>query len=133
MQADAKFSWGPRTVLLVDDEPGVRSVAARTLRNAGILVMEAGSGADALELVSQHDGAIHLLVTDMLMRGMNGHALAAKLREKRPELLVLYMSGYSLDQLNVDVDMTNAGYLEKPFAPAELLEKVNELLHPPAA
>ena len=123
------FSWSPRTILLVDDEATVRGVAARALRADGHLVMEAGSAPEALGLVEQHTGDIHLLVTDLVMRGMGGRELAEQLRAARPQMRVLFMSGYSPEQLDFDPAALEAEFMAKPFAPADLSDRVRTLVN----
>ncbi len=113
-----------RTILLVEDEPQVRKVAAVILRQAGFTVLEAGSGADALALAAKHGHGIDLLLTDMVMPGMNGRQLAEALRALRPGLRVLFMSGYSEQDLGPDA-------LHKPFAPETLLAKVRAVVGVP--
>lgn len=129
MSTESSFSWSPRTILLVDDEATVRGVAARTLRNDGHLVMEAASAPEAVELAAQHQGEIHILVTDLVMRGTGGRELADQLRAARPALRVLFMSGYSPEQLDFDPAAIDAAFMEKPFAPAELSERVRMLMN----
>jgi two-component system, cell cycle sensor histidine kinase and response regulator CckA len=105
----------------------VRALAARILRDAGHDVLEAGSGEEALALAANAP-ALQLLLTDVLMRGMNGGELARRLRETRPALPILFMSGYSPKQVDLDPDGLSAGFIEKPFAPAELVARVNALI-----
>jgi hypothetical protein len=126
---DSSFTWRPRTILLVDDEAAVRTVAARALRADGHLVVEAASAPEALSVAEQHQGEIDLLVTDLVMRGMGGRELAQQLRAGRPTLRILFMSGYSLEQLEFDPAAVNAEFMEKPFAPADLSERVSALMN----
>lgn len=128
MPQDDSYSWSTRTILLVDDEATVRSVAARALRAEGYLVVEASSAPEALSLAEQHQGELHLLVTDLVMRGMGGRELAEQLRAARPTVKVLFMSGYSIGQLEFDPATLDAEFIEKPFAPAELAERVAAMI-----
>ena len=117
------------TVLLVEDEPSVRAVARRILERAGHRVLAAESAEEALTLSAEHTGPIELLVTDVVMAGMGGPVLAARLSAQRPDLRALFISGYSRD-LAVPHDDTESGvgFLGKPFSSEALLSKVNEIL-----
>jgi two-component system, cell cycle sensor histidine kinase and response regulator CckA len=111
-----------RVVLVVEDEANVRTIAARTLREAGYAVHEARHGGEALDLV--RGGTLErldLVVTDLGMPVMRGETLAAHLRNERPDVPVLYISGYT-DSVAVEP------FLQKPFAPDQLLRKVGNLL-----
>ena len=117
------------TVLLVEDEPAVRRIAMLALRRAGHLVLEAADAPAALRIAE--DGAVELdlLVTDVVMPGMGGRALAARLREQRPDLPVLFVSGYTEDEaLRREIAALRAAFLPKPFTPDTLRAKVEELL-----
>jgi two-component system, cell cycle sensor histidine kinase and response regulator CckA len=124
---------GTETVLLVEDEASVRTLGSAVLRTAGYTVLEAANGDDALGLAAEHrHRIIHLLVTDMVMPQLGGRELAERLRSQRPEIKVLFMSGYLGDAPN-DVGLNAAGhFLPKPFAPRALLQKVREILDPAA-
>src|SRR5262249_9676342 len=91
---------GSETILLVEDEPTVRSLARRVLEMCGYHVLEASQGEEPLEVAGKHAGPIHLLLTDILMPGMTGRQLAAELTTRRADLPVLFMSGYSDDILD---------------------------------
>lgn len=120
---------GFETVLVVDDEDVVRSVIRDFLERHGYTVLEAREGMEALELWQKHKGEIHLLLTDVVMPGMNGPELARQLLALRPGLRVLYMSGYT-DSAHVhdSIFTTGAAYLQKPFSMDLLLRKVHEVL-----
>ena len=92
--ASAVRPGGTETILVAEDDAAVRSVAARTLQSLGYRVLEAGHGAEALEIAAAHAECIHLLVTDVVMPHVNGKVLADELRRARPELKVLFTSGY---------------------------------------
>jgi two-component system, cell cycle sensor histidine kinase and response regulator CckA len=117
------------TILLAEDERCVRDVAGRMLRHAGYTVLEACHGEDALRLGERHPGPIHLLVTDLVMPHLGGSELARRLTGARPDIKVLFISGYSDDAvvrqgaLTADVD-----FLQKPFTPHTLVEKVRKVL-----
>jgi signal transduction histidine kinase len=114
---------GDETVLVVEDEEGVRSLIVRVLRAAGYSVLEAASGHDALDRAGRHPGPIDLLLTDVLMPGMDGRDLAQRLSAARPGVKILFLSGYS-----GDATLTGAPLLPKPFAPMTLLTKLREVL-----
>ena len=120
---------GNTTILLVEDDHAVRRVAERALTRDGFQVLSAEGGVEALELTSEHPGTIDLLLTDIMMPVMNGVEVAAKVVELRPDIRVLYMSGYA------DQELVRRGlldpethFLQKPFAPQELCGRVKEIL-----
>jgi PAS domain S-box-containing protein len=114
-----------RTVLLVEDEPGVRSFGAQVLEEAGYRVLQAASGEEALELAAAARGPISLLLTDVVMTGINGRVLAERLRTLYPKVGVIYTSGYTDDiVLRAGVTAESIAFLHKPFTPQQLLERV---------
>jgi two-component system cell cycle sensor histidine kinase/response regulator CckA len=116
-----------RTVLVVEDEPALARVVARILTGAGYRVLSALNGPEALGLHAEHD--CHLLLTDVIMPEMSGRRLADLLRQRRPDLPVLYMSGYSNGLLGTtNVLDHDIAFIEKPFARDDLLRKVHEVL-----
>ena len=120
---------GTETILLVEDEPGVRQLVREMLHQLGYTILEAGSGAEALRIFAQHQGRIDLLLTDVIMPHMSGRDLAERLRTVRPALKVLYISGYTDDMLaHHGVLEPNVYLLPKPFAPDELAKKLREVL-----
>ncbi|MDQ3997137.1 MAG: PAS domain S-box protein [Gemmatimonadota bacterium] len=120
---------GGETILLVDDEEAVRSSARRALERAGYDVIAATDGSDALRLFTEHDGGIHMVVTDVVMPGLSGRELVGRLRIMRPKLRVLFVSGYTEEGVRRQgVLEPGAAYLEKPFTPERLLRKVREVL-----
>jgi two-component system, cell cycle sensor histidine kinase and response regulator CckA len=121
-------SRGTETVLLVEDEPAVRAVARIVLKQAGYTVLEAAGGYEALELADRHDGTIHVVLTDLVMPLMGGHVLVEKLREKRPDIRVLLMSGYSEEMVARESPAAQLPLLQKPFAPDELKHRIREVL-----
>ena len=120
---------GSETVLLVEDQKNVRAFLAEALADLGYSVVQAGSGSEAILAAERHAGPIHLLLTDMIMPGMNGRELAHSMQEIRPSLKVLFMSGYAGDvggnQAAIEPGMI---YIQKPFAPEELAAKMREAL-----
>jgi two-component system, cell cycle sensor histidine kinase and response regulator CckA len=120
---------GGETVLVVDDEEPVRSSTRRALERAGYTVIPAADGADALRLFTEHDGAVDLVVTDVVMPGLGGRELVGRLKIMSPALPVLFVSGYTEEGVHKQgVLEPGAAYLEKPFTPEKLLRKVREVL-----
>ncbi len=120
---------GHETVLLVEDAAPVRTLARRSLEACGYTVLDAADGPSAIELSARHAGAIAVLVTDVVMPGMSGRELAERLAPTRPEMKVLYTSGYTDDAM-VRQGVLNAGvaFLQKPFVPDSLARKVRDVL-----
>ncbi|HJL14617.1 MAG TPA: response regulator [Sandaracinaceae bacterium LLY-WYZ-13_1] len=117
------------SVLLVEDQLGVRRAARRIMRRAGYEVFEAAHAEDALALSKAYPGTIHLLVTDVVMPGLSGPQLAERLIRERPELRVLYMSGYAEDVEEVRAALDRGQvFLAKPFTPEQLLRRLREAL-----
>ena len=113
------------TVLIVEDEDSLRELVRDVLGNAGYAVVTASDGRQALELAESHRNVIHLLLTDVIMPGMNGKEVASRLSEARPELPVLFMTGYSDRRTQLDKALTaGARLIHKPFTPDELLKAV---------
>jgi PAS domain S-box-containing protein len=123
---------GTETVLVVEDEEGVRALARRVLEMRGYTVLEAGHGGEALLLGERRQEPIHLLLTDVVMPRMSGHELANRLAALHPEIKVLYLSGYT-DQVIVRHGVLEPGVflLQKPFSPQALAHKVREVLDAP--
>jgi CheY-like chemotaxis protein len=120
---------GTETILLVEDEDAVRSLAAKVLRGRGYAVLEARLGPEALRIAAGHQAPIHLLLTDVVMPEYSGAELAKKLTGSRPDLRVLYMSGYTDEAIiHHGVLSANIAYLQKPFTPDVLAAKVKEVL-----
>jgi CheY-like chemotaxis protein len=118
----------PIRVLLVEDEEMVRSVARRVLEQHHMRVVEAENGSKALTIFKERPADFDVVVSDVVMPGMSGPALIELLLPMRPELKVLYMSGYANDALaNHSVVERGFVFLQKPFAPLELVRKVREL------
>jgi len=123
-----------RTVLVVDDTDVVRIAVARDLRGVGYSVLAASNPTEALLLSDQHKGPIHLLVADVVMPGMNGRELARHLSRTRPDLKVLFMTGYDKDSIASEgpVDASET-LLYKPFSSLELFAALGKLLDKEAA
>ncbi len=116
------------TVLVVEDQDNVRGLACGVLRRHGYLVIEAASGAEALAICRREGSAIDLLLTDVVMPGMSGPELAARLCESMPGLQVLLTTGYAPDKVASEIAGSLENYLAKPFTPDELLNKVRARL-----
>src|SRR5690242_3605566 len=112
-------------VLLVDDEATIRKLTKRMLQSRGVEVFDAASGEDALALSEKH--AIDVLVTDMVMDGMDGAALAESLLARHPDLPVLFISGYPVDFENERRRFARCAFLAKPYQSADLMQAINDL------
>jgi two-component system, cell cycle sensor histidine kinase and response regulator CckA len=124
-----KASPGRETILLVDDDESVRALVRESLAQQGYTVLEARFNSEALLMARRHVGPIHLMVSDVMMPGINGRELAYMVTSSRPHMKVLYISGYPLEIVREklrDPDMAN--FLQKPFPIQALVEKVQELL-----
>jgi DNA-binding NtrC family response regulator len=121
---------GNETILLVEDEAPVRSLARTVLEQKGYRIIEADSGLSALELWQQHRDAIDLLLTDMVMPGgISGQELAGRLLSEKPGLKVVYNSGYTDEMLGENSPLRdNPNFMEKPFGPHKLLKQVRDCL-----
>ncbi len=125
---------GDETVVLVEDEPLVRNLVAEVLRRNGYQVMEFVNGREALARLKRHTGFVHLLVTDVVMPGMSGIELARALAPGRPEMCVLFISGYTDDLVGRQGALQpRRRFLQKPFTPDSLLREVRGLLDVPDA
>ena len=124
-----KVEPGTETILLVEDEANLRYLARQYLEKQGYRVIEAADGAVAMQIAVAHEGVIHLLLTDVIMPGMNGRELAQRISEIRPNVKVLYMSGYTENVIGQDGTL-DAGVrlLQKPFNLRDLKSKVREVL-----
>jgi signal transduction histidine kinase/CheY-like chemotaxis protein len=120
---------GKETLLLVEDEEGVRKMVRIALERCGYTVLAAASGPEALGLARLHEGPIDVLITDMVMPRMHGSDLAQELLEDRPGIAIIYMSGYPGDAFQGEKALdAEASFLQKPFAPIMLIAKVREVL-----
>jgi PAS domain S-box-containing protein len=123
---------GRETVLFVEDEVALRDLMHRVLAKGGYTVLAAGDGVEALAMVEAHPGSIDLVVTDVIMPRMSGPDLAVRLRARDPGIRLLYVSGYTADQLRSQTDLgADATLLPKPFTSDGLLRKVREILDRP--
>jgi CheY-like chemotaxis protein len=123
---------GSETILLVEDEAAVRSLAQDILERAGYAVLPVATPGEALDAAARHPGPIALLLADVVMPRMNGRALAAEIEQMRPGTRVLYMSGYTDETLGRHgVLGPGLAILTRPFTPLGLVEKVREVLDAP--
>lgn len=117
------------TILLVEDEAAVRSVARRCLERSGFTILEAQSGEEALRLCEAQEEPIHLLITDVVMPHMSGRVLAERVRSLYPDMRVLFMSGYPDDEIpSIGAPDWEATFIQKPFSPDRLARRVREML-----
>jgi two-component system, cell cycle sensor histidine kinase and response regulator CckA len=123
---------GTETILVAEDESALRKLVRQVLERQGYHVLEASNGAAALETADAYQGRIDALVTDVVMPVMGGRELSERLRDRRPDVRVLFMSGYSNEDI-VGIAMTNplVTFLQKPFVPKALIGAVRDLLDAP--
>jgi PAS domain S-box-containing protein len=122
---------GTETVFVVEDEDVVRRLVVETLARRGYTVLEAAAPEEALRLSGSHEGEIQLLVTDVVLPGMNGRALAERIKAERPGVRVIYMSGYTENAIvHQGVLDADTAFIQKPFSLDALARKVREVLHP---
>jgi len=124
-----KVRGGSETILLVEDEPVLRELAKVILHDYDYDVLEACSGVEAIKVFEENDGNIDLLLTDMVMpEGMSGRELAQELKARKPDLKVIYTSGYSSDVMGEDAELRDVKFLQKPYPPPRLAQVVRECL-----
>ena len=124
--------YGSETILVAEDEPGLRQIIQRALTRYGYHVLLASDGTEALAVEQRHAAPIDLLLTDVIMRELGGPELAQRLVRRRPQMKVLFMSGFEYRSMGsaAAVD-TGAAFLSKPFTPDGLARKVREMLNGP--
>ena len=127
-----KLDGGSQTILIVEDDEALLQVTHRSLEEVGYAILAARSPAEAIHISESHPGPIHLMVTDVIMPGMSGDKLASYLSALRPEMKVLYVSGYTDDTIvHHGVLEPGLAFLQKPFSPRTLARKVGEVLTMP--
>jgi CheY-like chemotaxis protein len=139
-RAPARELRGSETILVVEDEQAVRSLVVRLLRSMGYWVLEASRVDEALMVCLRHKGPVHLLLTDVVMPQMSGRDLVDRLRPLRPDIRVLFTSGYTEESLHRRVVQPDTAFLQKPFTEEALAHKVRDVLdegketkrHPPS-
>src|SRR5271169_1806264 len=132
-QVSLAAAGGTETVLLVEDEDSVRQLVRETLESRGYRVLEAPNGTAALAIAAKLAGQIHLVITDVVMPGLNGHELVEQLLPTRSGLKVIYLSGYAQDAFSTPLTAeAQKTFLQKPFTLQSLARKVREILGPPA-
>lgn len=125
----ADLATHDETVLVVEDDDAVRRHVCRTLKRQGFSVLEARGGTEALHHARSHIGTIHVLVTDVVMPGMNGREVYEALRKVRPDVKVVFMSGYTDDALGErGIIEEEIVFLQKPFTRQSLMTKIEEAL-----
>jgi two-component system, cell cycle sensor histidine kinase and response regulator CckA len=128
----SRGSQPQRVVLVVDDEPGLRDLVCRTLRGSGYRTLEAAHGGEALALVDTGADTVDLVITDVVMPGMDGRELGRRLAQSRPRLPILYMSAYDVNDIfRRGSPSASAPFLQKPFPQDLLLTRVEQLLNQP--
>jgi two-component system cell cycle sensor histidine kinase/response regulator CckA len=129
LQEAFDFRSGGETILIVEDDPALRKMAAEVLSDTGYKVLTAPSGADALDVAAEHQGPLDILLTDIVMPGMTGRELAEQIVARFPRTRVLYMSGYTDDAIvNHGLQDQSMHVLQKPFTHQELVRHVHEAL-----
>jgi CheY-like chemotaxis protein len=119
---------GSETILLAEDDDVLRILTRNMLLRFGYTVMEASNGAEACDLARKQVGPIHLLLTDVVMPGMNGRELAERLAQERPDLTIVYMSGYTGQGVGQGILPSGCNFLAKPFHRENLARKIREAL-----
>lgn len=119
----------PATILFVEDDQSIRTLGTRTLGRRGYTVLTARHAEEAIALARQHPGVIEVLLTDIVMPGMNGRALADQLRRERPALKVLFTSGYS--ELAAELQADDSAFVQKPYTPESLATELSKILSRP--
>jgi PAS domain S-box-containing protein len=130
-QSFVRAPKGAETILVAEDEDGVRHIVTQMLREQGYTVLPASGGAEALQIAEAHSGPLQLLLSDVMMPRMNGPELAERMRKLRPDMRVLFVSGYTDGEIVREGELQpGTDYLQKPFTREQLTDKVREVLRP---
>jgi two-component system, cell cycle sensor histidine kinase and response regulator CckA len=124
----AKPAFSGESILVVEDARPLRDLICEALRTSGCTVLAAQDAQEALSIITQREGPVDLLLTDVVMPGMNGPALAKQVRLLRPQTKILYMTGYSGEFIRADMLIPGVSFIQKPFTPADLARKVSKML-----
>lgn len=120
---------GSETILVIEDEAGVRKVARLALESKGYSVLEASSGAEAVRLISNYQGPLHCILSDVVMPGMSGPQAVETIRAQRPNLPVVFMSGYLDESVTSREELSaGSGFVQKPFSPLSLAKTIRQVL-----
>ena len=131
-RSDSASQERRKVVLVVDDEEGLRSIVCRTLRGQGYSTLEASHGAEALEVLEKATEPVDLVVTDVVMPGMDGRELGRRIAQRWPTLPILYISAYDVNDIFWrGSPRSSAPFLQKPFPAEGLISRVQELLATP--
>jgi CheY-like chemotaxis protein len=126
--ASARPASAPATILVVDDDPAMRTILDFSLRNLGYFVLTAGDGEDALQITRAHP-EIRLIMLDVVMSGLSGKKLAVQLKANLPQSPILFCSGHVATAMSLyDIDLRVEQFLQKPCRPPELKSKLEEML-----
>ncbi|MFT5496176.1 MAG: two-component system cell cycle sensor histidine kinase/response regulator CckA [Kiritimatiellia bacterium] len=116
------MSTEDKTILLVEDNPAILKLTSRILSSLGYVAMQAENGSAALEIYQEHKAEIRAVITDMQMPDMTGSELSKQLLEDNPKLAIIFISGYTKDQLDENFSSDNIFFIQKPFTKATLAE-----------
>jgi two-component system, cell cycle sensor histidine kinase and response regulator CckA len=123
---------GTETLLLLEDDPSLLSLTHVFLMGLGYKVLDAANGEEAVQIIREYHSPIHMLLTDVVMPGINGREAAARIKEQRPGIKILYVSGYTHEAFKPgEVFGPDEALLEKPFAFEELAQKIRDVLESP--
>ena len=129
MRTAATDLTGHGTILLVEDEEGLRALNARGLKSRGYTVIEAGNGVEAMEELEQQGGKVDLVVSDVVMPEMDGPTLFKELRKRKPDIKIIFVSGYAEDAFEKSLpDPKQFNFLAKPFTLKQLVAAVKETM-----
>jgi two-component system cell cycle sensor histidine kinase/response regulator CckA len=120
-----------KTILVVDDEDSLRTLIGRMLEREGYSIVAAANAAEGIRLAASHNGAIDLIVADLMMPGMNGPEMVKELLARRPNARVLYLSGYPDDAVSREGLEQGANFLQKPFGAGAFIQSVRDALGGP--